>query len=217
MTTIQGGQTNLWLPIIFSSLYWEILCPGKLWKWTYLEQGSTLFQVFWLCIHCCWLPFRLKFRKNRKAISQQVMKHLMSIFVYQNKQFSVLRLFRPEVEWCVLHLRIFLANRPHICLIDHKAEVAVGETVCEGFERCNWVVRSWCYSLGHSYHSGCLQVCVIWIFFKKPCENRFLHRQAELDGTSWQCRQIALLDETENESKFRTDLLKLRSSHQTVV
>ena len=112
VTTIQGGQTNLWLPILFSFLCWEILCPGKLWKWTDLEQDSTLFQVFWLCSHCCWLSFCLKFRKNRKAIAQQVMKHLMSNFVYQNKLFSVLRFFRPEVEWYALHLRLFFSKSP---------------------------------------------------------------------------------------------------------
>ena len=84
VTTIRVGQTTLWLPIIFSSLCWEFLFPGKLWRWNDLEQGSTLCQGF----RRRWLSFHLKFRENWKAIAQQVMKRLMSIFYIKTSCFQ---------------------------------------------------------------------------------------------------------------------------------
>ena len=178
VTTIQGGKTNLWLPIIFSSLCWEILCPGKLWKWTDLEQGSTLFQVFDCVViavdyHIVWNFAKTGRQSLNKWWNTWCPFSYIETSYFQCCDYFVLKLTGMLYIW-----EYFLANRPHICLIVHKAEVAVGETVCEGFERSNWVVRSWCYSIGHSCRFGCLQVCVNWIFFKKPCENHFVHRQA---------------------------------------
>ena len=65
------------------------------------------------------------------------------------------------------------------------------------------------------FHGSLLSFCMFSVlchldFSTKHCKNSCLHRQVELVGTSWQCRQKVLLDETENESEFQTDPFEVK-------
>ena len=130
VTKIRVDQTASWLPIIFSSLCWENFCPGKLWRWNDLKQGSTLFQGFWLCSRCCWLSFDWRFSKTGRQ-SLNKWRNTWCPFSYiKTSCFQCCDDFTLQLSGA-LNIWGSYEQVVHIhVVIDCRAEAAVGAIVC---------------------------------------------------------------------------------------